>query len=172
MKKNRVLLPVDGSEFARQIYPHVIRYLPADENELILLEVAPPKAGHVGHPGKPVAADSDVVAFERRSDYVETIHPIYASQEWESAVADARQSLEKDVHLLEMAGYTVTSVVRMDRSPGTAILNYIETHDIDLLAMTTHGRAGLGRMLFGSVAQYLAQHLQIPMMIVRPTAEV
>ena len=171
MNKNRVLIPVDGSEFARQIFAHVIRYLPAAENELVLLYVIDPREGHVGHPPVPAAPDSDVVMYESRRDLIEAKHPIYASQEWESIEAEGQFAMKSDLHLLEMAGYTVLPVVRTDKEPAAAILRYIETHQIDLIAMTTHGRTGLNRMLFGSVAQYLAQHLQIPMMILRPVSE-
>ena len=171
MNKHKVLIPIDGRDFSRQIVPCVRRFLPVEQNELILLRVGDEVHGMVGMPAKPVAWDVSTSMYSSERDLVASKHPIYASQEWESAVADVRHSMDSDVHLLEMAGYAVTSVVRIDKSPGTAILRYIETHDVDLVAMTTHGRTGVGRMLFGNVAQTLAQHLQIPMMIVRPTAE-
>ncbi len=138
---------------------------------MILLRVEDPAEGHVGTPPKPAATDSTITMYDRRMDLIEAKHPIYASQEWESSEADVLRAMQEDVHLLEMAGYEVTPVVRLNKSPATAILRYIENHDVDMVAMTTHGRTGLNRMIFGSVAQKLAQHLQIPMMIVRPVAE-
>ena len=100
---------------------------------------------------------------------IEAKHPIYASQEWDSATAEIQRTLQHDVRLLEMAGFTVTVAVRFDERPGDAIVRYIETHDIDMIAMTTHGRTGFNRLIFGSVARYLAKHLSIPILVVRPT---
>ena len=81
-----------------------------------------------------------------------------------------RQSMREDVHLLELAGYTVTTEVRFDSHPAEAIARYVQNHDINMIAMTTHGRTGLTRLVFGSVAQYLMTHLDVPIMIVRPNA--
>jgi nucleotide-binding universal stress UspA family protein len=39
---------------------------------------------------------------------------------------------------------------------------------IDLIAMTTHGRGGLGRLLIGSVAYNVVRDADIPVLIYRP----
>ena len=72
--------------------------------------------------------------------------------------------------LRHKAGYTVTTEVRFDSHPAEAIARYVQNHDINMIAMTTHGRTGLTRLVFGSVAQYLMTHLDVPIMIVRPNA--
>ena len=168
MTKNRVLVLIDGSDFARQIFPHLSRYLPPEYNDLILLRVEGEPHGHIGTPARPASSDSKVMVYERRADLVEAQYPIYASQEWESSTAAAAQSMREDVHLLELAGYTVTTEVRFDSHPAEAIARYVQNHDINMIAMTTHGRTGLTRLVFGSVAQYLMTHLDVPIMIVRP----
>ena len=171
MKKKMILIPVDGSDFARQIFPYITQYIHPEENELTLIRVEDPHPGHVGAPTKPASAESRVQVYERRGDLIEAKHPIYASQEWDSATAEIQRTLQHDVRLLEMAGFTVTVAVRFDERPGDAIVRYIETHDIDMIAMTTHGRTGFNRLIFGSVAHYLAKHLSIPILVVRPTEE-
>jgi nucleotide-binding universal stress UspA family protein len=35
--------------------------------------------------------------------------------------------------------------------------------------MTTHGRSGLGRLLFGSVAESVLRHAEIPVFLMRQT---
>ena len=40
----------------------------------------------------------------------------------------------------------------------------------DLIAMTTHGRSGLGRLLFGSVAESVLRRAEIPVFLMRLTA--
>jgi nucleotide-binding universal stress UspA family protein len=49
-----------------------------------------------------------------------------------------------------------------------AILEYAEHHDIDLIAMSTHGRTGLQRWVYGSVTEKTLRSSQCAMLIVRP----
>jgi nucleotide-binding universal stress UspA family protein len=39
----------------------------------------------------------------------------------------------------------------------------------DLIAMTTHGRSGFGRLLFGSVAEAVLRQAEIPVLMMRLT---
>jgi nucleotide-binding universal stress UspA family protein len=166
MLQHRVLIPIDGSAFSRQIFEHVITFLPAAENTLILLRVGDPPEGHVGHPSRLATADAPVSMYETARDVEEARHPIYASQERQSAEAEFHRAMQNDIRRLEDAGYTVTSYVRFGE-PGEEIVAFVETNAIELVTMTTHWRRGLNRLIFGSVAQYVAQHLSIPVMIVR-----
>ena len=43
MKKHRVLIPLDGSEFSRRIVSHICRLLDPADHTLILLQVAEPQ---------------------------------------------------------------------------------------------------------------------------------
>jgi nucleotide-binding universal stress UspA family protein len=167
MMKNHVLVLTDGSDFARQIFPHITRYLPPEYNDLILLRVDEEPHGHIGAPARPASGESKVMMYERRADFIEAQHPIYASQEWASANAALERSMQEDAHLLRLAGYDVTIDTRFDHRVAEAIARYVETHDVDLIAMTTHGRTGFTRMMFGSVAQHLMSHVDIPIMILR-----
>ena len=69
---------------------------------------------------------------------------------------------------LTVLGFQVEVVVRFGE-PITQIEHFIGTHSVDLVAMSTHGRSGIGRMLFGSVAQELLQQLSLPILLLRPT---
>lgn len=48
------------------------------------------------------------------------------------------------------------------------ILRYIDENGIDLVIMGTHGRRGLNRVLFGSVAQRVVQSSKAPVLTVNP----
>jgi nucleotide-binding universal stress UspA family protein len=48
------------------------------------------------------------------------------------------------------------------------ILNYAANNDIDLIVMGTHGRTGIDRMLFGSVAEKVVKAAPMPVMTIRP----
>jgi len=51
----------------------------------------------------------------------------------------------------------------------TAILERAAALDVGLILMTTHGRSGLGRMVFGSVADSVLRHAKCPVLLVRVT---
>ncbi len=62
---------------------------------------------------------------------------------------------------------STVEAVRRDVAPGPAILSYADEHDIDLIAMGTHGRRGAHRLLLGSVAEEVVRRAQQPVLTVR-----
>jgi len=48
------------------------------------------------------------------------------------------------------------------------ILNVIESEDIDLLIMGTHGRKGLDHTIFGSVAEKVVKKSPVPVLVINP----
>ncbi len=59
--------------------------------------------------------------------------------------------LEEKAHSLRAKGIEVETVSRLG-PPAESIIDYAATHDVDFIMMSTHGRTGLGRIIFGSVA--------------------
>ncbi len=69
------------------------------------------------------------------------------------------------------AGFSLQSAVRSGPAP-SAILNYVEAHGIDVVAMATHGRTGARRWVYGSVTEkVLRQSHAFAMLVVRPAAD-
>ena len=52
--------------------------------------------------------------------------------------------------------------------PVTEILNTIESENIDLVIMGTHGRKGLEHALFGSVAENVVKRSRVPVLTINP----
>ena len=50
--------------------------------------------------------------------------------------------------------------------PAASLIAYAQTHDIDLIVLTTHGRTGASRFLLGSVAESVARHAPCPVLTV------
>jgi nucleotide-binding universal stress UspA family protein len=50
--------------------------------------------------------------------------------------------------------------------PGPAIVTTAADLQADLIVMSTHGRGGIGQMLYGSVAEYVARHSSVPVILV------
>ena len=51
---------------------------------------------------------------------------------------------------------------------GQHIIDYIESENIDLAVMTTHGHSGLARLVFGSVANKVMHDVNVPVLVIRP----
>lgn len=152
MIKNTVLIPIDGSHFSLQILNYVTRFLSPADNELILLHVAEePHVVEVEEPG-----------FEDLTIYVD------------QAEASLRTSFDDDmllhVRALERTGFAVSTDVRFGE-PIPEIERFIEEEEVDLVAMTTHGRTGLSRMMYGSVAEHVLHQATVPVMLYRTFAE-
>jgi nucleotide-binding universal stress UspA family protein len=52
--------------------------------------------------------------------------------------------------------------------PAAALCEYVESHPMDLVVMTTHGRGGLGRLLLGSVADRMLRQVAKPVLLLHP----
>lgn len=167
MTKNKVLIPLDGSAFSFRILASVRQFLSPEQNELILLRVSPEPAGLVALPQQPTAVESNIRMYTSHRDAERAQHPIYASQEEESLTASLADELRTAVKELEVQGYSVTVEIRFGNAI-QEILNFVKTKNVDLVAMTTHGRTGLGRLLFGSVARALVRQAGVPMLMLRP----
>lgn len=169
MVKRRVLIPLDGSDFSRQIIPHVIDHLGPEAYELVLMRVGEPQKGITGRPSKPISPTVSTSMYENERDIEFTLHPVYQSQEYESALSDLSDELGELKRALESKGYTASTVIRFG-DPARSIVQYVMDDAIDLIAMTTHGRSGLQRLMAGSVASHVLIHSPVPVMLYRPSA--
>jgi nucleotide-binding universal stress UspA family protein len=52
--------------------------------------------------------------------------------------------------------------------PGEEIVNYAEQEKMDLILIGTHGRKGVDRILFGSVAEHVVKNSRIPVLTLNP----
>ncbi len=76
--------------------------------------------------------------------------------------------LEKIKKQLEAKGLKVDTHVRYGQD-AEEILDHASQKDVDLIAMTTHGRSGIKRFLLGSVAEKILRHSAKPVFLVRCT---
>jgi nucleotide-binding universal stress UspA family protein len=94
-------------------------------------------------------------------------HPIYTSQVEAGVEATLKQEMQPSVEMLEKLGYHVSTAVEFG-DPAESIINYANLHAIDLIAMATHGRTGIRRLLVDSVAEEILRHVVVPVMMLRP----
>ena len=88
-------------------------------------------------------------------------------------VAQAELQTEAKANLDEfaanyMGGYPALATAVASGHTARQILRYVKEHDISLVIMGTHGRRGLDKVVFGSVAQRVVQSATVPVMTLNP----
>jgi nucleotide-binding universal stress UspA family protein len=82
--------------------------------------------------------------------------------------AEAEKQLQALARSIEKKGVETLSLVEQG-DPTEQILHAVRFHDIDLIAMTTHGRSGLRRAVTGSVTEEVLRKATVPLLITRNT---
>ncbi len=141
----RILVPLDGSKRAERILPHVRRLAHPQETQVILLQVV--------NPYVPVM---DPHAFLQE----------YSAEEMEQIIGQARSYLEGLQHELKHEGINCRIIVEQGPVVET-IINLAQEHSVDLIAMASHGRGGLSRVFYGSVAAGILQRIDRPLLLIR-----
>jgi universal stress protein E len=94
------------------------------------------------------------------------------SEEYHATIrANAAQGLQKQLSQLDVSGLqsaVQTHVVAGLLDPDIAILDFVNRHQIDLLAMGTIGRSGLAGMYTGNTAERLLPQLPCSVLAVKP----
>jgi nucleotide-binding universal stress UspA family protein len=170
MKRQTILIPLDGSAFSRQIIPHLLRLFDPRTHSLLLLRVAELPAGVTSAPPWPISSTFPLPTHFSERDFERARFPIYSSQEEQSARSTLEGSLRDAARALEEAGFQVSVAVRFG-DPAAEIANVVKVKQVDLVALATHGRTGLRQLMLGSVAEQLLQILDVPVLLVRPHDE-
>jgi nucleotide-binding universal stress UspA family protein len=151
--KRRILIPLDGSQLAEQVLLHIKALIECQGAEIHLLSVAP-------------VIDNMAASV--------MLYPLYVYREQLADEDAERKRIETELtnyllgisRDLEQAGASARCVVRFG-SPADEILSYASEHKIELIAMCTHGRSGLARWAYGSVADRVLRASSCPVLLVR-----
>jgi nucleotide-binding universal stress UspA family protein len=139
----RALVPLDGSVVAETVIPFLLEIAGPLDMEVVLLRV-----------NQPVAP---IVIEGARSVQVEDL---------EARRIDAEEYLGPVAVELRAKGIRVDTRVRRGL-PAEEIVAAAKEEGADLIAMSTHGRSGLGRLLFGSVAEAVLRQSDVPVFLMR-----
>jgi nucleotide-binding universal stress UspA family protein len=146
----RVLVTLDGSPLARQAVPFAAYVARKADAPLHLLRV------QLGWNTLSFGSASALrIAEERRKvEYTQ-----------------AQQELVEISDELEAQGIRAERHLRVG-DPGAEIVEALQEQQIELLVMSTHGRAGVERALFGSVAEHVIHAARIPILLIPPACAV
>jgi nucleotide-binding universal stress UspA family protein len=141
---SRILVPLDGSQLAEAVLPHVERIAMAWGSTVLLLHIIERSA-------------PDAVHGDRHL----------------RAVTEAEEYLARLCRRFEEQGIAVESHAHdvPEGDVARAIVEHQEEDRADLIAMCTHGQGNLHSLLFGRIAQQVLRRGTIPVLLVRPELE-
>ena len=82
----------------------------------------------------------------------------------------AERELPKIGECEECAGLDIEEVI-VHGEAASEIVRVAKERQVDLIVVSSHGRTGLGRILFGSTAEAVVRHATCPVLVVKPPAE-
>jgi nucleotide-binding universal stress UspA family protein len=144
----KILVPLDGSPLAESILPYVEDIARCDDRHVTFLQVLEPVASSLlmGNPEMSVY----IADAERQQERD-------AGRYLEGQCNDFRQRTGAEARTLIARGSVVSAIVETANS-----------EDVDLIAMASHGRTGLSRAIFGSVATGVLHNTHRPMLLIHP----
>ncbi|MET0500798.1 MAG: universal stress protein [Candidatus Binatia bacterium] len=149
-----VLVPLDGSELAEQVLPTVVALAARLRLQVVLVRVL---VRFFVEPAEPVLP-------------VFGTHIPNRKELWAQASSAATEYLNEKVEQLRAEGLSdVSSLLIEGGAEGAAagIIDLAKKMPDNLVAMSTHGRSGIGRWLVGSVTERVVRHSSTPVLVIR-----
>ena len=140
-----ILVPLDGSELAEMALPDAFAMARLNQAQVTALQVI-----------VPIAYDLDP----------DVDNPDFIAQQGKKYCASARKYLKGICERVGCENITIHTEAKMG-SPAETIIDYAHQQPIDLIVMATHGRSGLKRWVYGSVADKVLRGANVPVLLVR-----
>lgn len=150
---SRILVTLDGSRLAEKALKPATALAAAHNSQLLLLSVV-----------------DDSVLDQTTQTELERGQSGAGEHIRSSLFQQTQNYLREIVNKYQQRGVRTYPAMASGAVP-TAILDYVEEQDVDLIAMTTHGRTGLRRWVYGSVTEKVLRGTRCAMLIVRPPQE-
>lgn len=146
MFKN-ILVPLDGSGFAEMALPYAKELALKYDSRITLVRII-----------------NDVPATVPATSIYDVESYLYEQEREQKDGFDYLDSLRGR---LQQEGFKVSIFCRSGIPVAEKILSLVEPQNVDVIVMSTHGRSGLGRLFFGSVAEELLRRSKVPVLLVR-----
>lgn len=150
-----ILLPLDGSPFAEQIIEPAIEMARLMGADITLLRVVQPVPAV-----EPVPIEMGVPPMYH--SMVERLDEVQ-----QGLVQQAQAYLDNVASRLRNRVAAIQTRV-VEAVPADEILRQALPANVDLIALATHGRRGLSRMVLGSVADKVIRGARVPVLVLRP----
>jgi nucleotide-binding universal stress UspA family protein len=150
-----IVIPLDGSELAEEALAAALEVAHKFEAKLVLVQAVDTLAQRMSQPpsliDSPASAAASVEVLQSALDAEKEMAHHYLG-----ALRDklAAQGVRVEAFVGEGLAADVILTVAREQTAG-------------LIVMSTHGRGGLGRLVFGSVADAVLRHSQTPVLLIR-----
>jgi nucleotide-binding universal stress UspA family protein len=146
----KILVPLDGSELAESVLPHVETIARGcSVVEIVLLRVCEAPSILADYP------EGRDKSWEKHVERMTT----NAQQQCNIYLGDVEKQLRD-------RGFSVRVESRLGK-PAEEIINYANENNVDLIIMASHGRAGVSRWAYGSVADKVLRSSCVPVLLVK-----
>lgn len=148
-----VIVPLDGSELAEAALEPARTITEKFESTLLLVRAIAPMSHHIATqpPGlfeSPAAAEVNIELLEE-------------------VVNAERDEATKYLDEVKARFAGKVEYVVVEGEPGDSIVQVAKDRGATLVVMSSHGRSGLGRAIFGSVADSVMRNILVPVMLIR-----
>ncbi|HEX9128980.1 MAG TPA: universal stress protein [Gemmatimonadaceae bacterium] len=140
----RIVVPLDGSTLAEQILPRVLELAKLEDAEITLLNVLLPHS-------------------YSQKEIVDPNLPW-----WDKDISQAQAYLFRIAARLRRNHVAVTTDIVIGENVASSIGDFASRERADLIAIATHGRGGLARMIRGSVADAIMHSARMSMLVFKP----
>ncbi len=148
-----ILVPLDGSAFAEKVLPHVEVLAKQFGSQVTLVRATTPEVVIITEMTTQMTGQAPQPMMDTK--------PIVEAEQQE-----AEAYLSAVTERLKTEGIAV-SYQRQEGSPAEVITKLAAELGVDLIAMTTHGRGGIQRVLLGGNADSVVRHAPCPVLLVR-----
>src|SRR5882724_1217544 len=150
MKIRSILVPTDFSECGNYALSYAASLARTFGSSITCVHVIEPIVPTVGYSGM--------------------TEPLPIADISEQLEDSAERELPKLAECDECAGLNVEEVM-VHGDAAAEIVRVAEEREVDLIVISSHGRTGLGRILFGSTAEAVVRHAGCPVLVVKPPPE-
>jgi nucleotide-binding universal stress UspA family protein len=144
-----VVVPLDGSSVAEKVLPHVYDMARRMDLEVLLLRVY----------------TLPIMGYTSEDYYTPNLDELL-----EQAKDEAKRYLEQKVAELKGEGLRRVSSIFLEGESAQQIIDFARKTPDNFVAMCTHGRSGIGRLVLGSVTNRVVRHSGDPVLVVRASS--
>lgn len=149
---NHLLIPLDGSHLAEAALPAATELASKFNSKITLVWVIQPP--HL------------IMTAANGSVYAQLLTEMRNQSE-----QDAHSYLRSHKGTLRQQGYDVEAMVVEGENIADALLDVAIERTIETIVMSTHGRGGISRWVFGSVADKVLRQADVPVLLIRAKEE-
>jgi nucleotide-binding universal stress UspA family protein len=144
----RIMVPLDGSQIAECVIPHIEAIVGKSAARVELITVVEPL--DIPTRGQIAISDDEIKQIDNEGKN------------------EATKYLKQVSSRLTRAGIHADTEI-LSGKPAERLISHAVNNGVDLIIMATHGRSGISKIIWGSVAEKILRATDIPVLLVKTT---